>query len=107
MSGRKRSSSFAITLTHVDFDKTCFGSWCVNGGLSKRICVAEEVHHPPLDPISAELMQEVPEKHHHIYVEFEEKYFLPEVRDLIIEFLCGDDSRSINVQVRSYSNILL
>lgn len=99
MSGRQRSSSFAITLTHVDFDKTCFGLWCVNGGLSKRICVAEEDHHPPLDPITGELMNEPVDKHHHIYVEFEEKYFLPEVRDVVVEFLCGEEHRSINVQV--------
>lgn len=99
MNGRKRSSSFAITLNHVDFDKTCFGSWCVNGDLVKRLVVAQESHHSALNPESGELMNEDAGKHQHIFVEFKEKYFLTEVHSIVYEFLGGEEDRSINVQV--------
>lgn len=99
MSGRQRSHSFAITFNHVEWSKTCFGQWCVDAGLVKRICVAEEKYHPALDPDSGELMNEPTDRHHHVFVEFIDKYFLPEVRDLCIQFLCEEEDRSVNVQV--------
>lgn len=99
MSGRQRSSSFSITFNHVEWSKSCFGSWLVNGDLIKRCCISEEAYHPPLDSEAGELMNEPNGRHHHAFVEFKDKYFLPEVRAIIIEFLCGEEDWSLNIEV--------
>lgn len=100
MSGRKRSHVFAITFNHVEWDKTCFGEWLIAGDLAVRIAVGEEKHSSQLDPLTGELVDTPVSYHHHCYVEFVDKYFLPEVRELVLEFLGQEDQRSINVQVR-------
>lgn len=99
MSGRKRSRVFAITFNHVEWDKTCFGEWLVNAGLSNRVCIGEEKHSSQLDPLTGEYIDIPASFHHHCYVEFIEPHFLPEVRDVVLEFLGQEDQRSINIQV--------
>lgn len=101
MEGRKRNSCFAITFNHVEWDKTCFGEWLLAGGLAKRIVVAQEDHHSALDPLSGELMNDEPGRHQHSFVEFSERYFLREIRDIILEFLCGEE-RSFDIQVTMF-----
>ena len=98
MSGRKRSSCFAITLNHVEFDKTCLGVYWSSAGLIRRFAAGEEAYHPPLNPITGDVEDDIGGRHQHIFVEFVEKYFLLEVRDMVIEFLGGDEERSIDVQ---------
>lgn len=105
MAGRKRSSAFAITLNHVEWDKTCFGEFMLAGDLVRRICVAEEKHHPPLDPLSGELLDNCVSKHHHVFVEFVEKYFLPEVREMVVQFLC-EEEHSFDIQVSAVQLLL-
>lgn len=105
MDGRKRSSSFAITFNHVEWDKTCFGEWLLAGELAKRICICEESHHPPLDPLTGLLPDGEAGRHHHVFVEFIDKYFLTEVRDICIRFLGDEEDRSINIQVNIFLTI--
>jgi len=97
MDSRKRSSCFAITLNHVDFDKSCLGEYWSAAGLFRRFACGEEDYHPPLD-INGELSMGDHGKHHHIFVEFIDKYFLSDVREMVIEFYGGDGDRSIDIQ---------
>lgn len=97
MSGRKRSSCFAVTINHVEWGKDCLAEYLLAGDCVRRLAIGCEPHHPPLDCMTGE----VPESngfHHHIFVEFKEKYFLEEVRRIFEEFL-GGEPWSFDVQV--------
>lgn len=98
MSGRKRSHCFAITINHVQWSKSCLFEFLMASGEIKRLGIGEEKHHPPIDPETG-LAPEEDGRHHHIFVEFSEKYFLTEVRAIFEEFL-GHEPWSFDVQVR-------
>jgi len=97
MAGRKRSSCFIVTINHVEWTKDCVGEFfCATGDIA-RLAVGEEPHNPPLDSNTGE----APEPdgfHHHIFIEFKTKYYLPEVREMFEEFL-GHEPVSIDIQV--------
>lgn len=97
MAGRKRSHCFAITLNHVDYDKTCLGEYWRCGDLIDRFACGEEHYNPPLDPLTGEA-DDVVGRHHHIFVEFVDGYFLDEVRDMVVEFYGGDNGVSVDIQ---------
>lgn len=101
MSGRKRSHCFAITFNHVEWTKDCFGEFLRADNLVKRLAIGEEVHHGPLDPLTGQPDDTNHGIHHHVFVEFEDKYFLTEVHDVVQLFLGQEDERisSFDVQV--------
>lgn len=85
---RKRSHNFAITLNHVEWDKSCFGEFMIAGGNVKRLAVGEEQYHPPLDWSSGEAVEvSGGGVHHHIFVEFIDGFYLSDVREMVVEFL--------------------
>lgn len=99
MLGRKRSHNFAITINHVTWSKSCLGEYMVASETCKRLAIGEEQHHPIIDcdsglPITSDLSGH----HHHIFVELLDSYFLSEVRDIIVDFLGGEEY-SIDIQV--------
>lgn len=105
MAGRKRGHNFAITINHVEWSKLCFGEYFVASGIVKRLAVGEEKHHPEINCETGEVIEDgVTAVHHHIFVEFNEGFFLPEVRDLIVLFLGGEE-HSFDIQVRRYLDI--
>lgn len=97
MAGRKRSSCFIVTINHVEWGKDCLAEFLLATDDIKRLAIGEEPHNPPLDCITGE-PSSVVGKHHHVFVEFIEKYFLPEVRSMFEEFLGGEE-HSIDIQV--------
>lgn len=100
MSGRKRGHNFAITINNVEWSKTCFAEYFIASDIVKRLAVGEEKHHPSVDCDTGEVIDDgVVGRHHHIFVEFVEGFFLPEVRDLIVLFLGGEE-HSFDIQVR-------
>lgn len=98
MSGRKRSSCFAVTINHVEWGKDALGVFLEATEDIKRLAIGQEIHHPPLDCITGEVVNDNGGFHHHIFVEFKEKYFLSEVRNIFEEFL-GGEPHSIDIQV--------
>ena len=89
MAGRIRSKCFAITLNHVEWDKTCFIDFLMSDDLIEAGACGQEPHHPPLDPHTGEPVLEDPKFHQHIFIRFFNRYFLTEIRTMIEEFLCG------------------
>lgn len=98
MAGRKRSSCFAVTINHVEWGKDALGIFLEATGDIRRLAIGEEAHHPPLDCITGEVVSDNGGFHHHVFVEFKEKYFLSEVRSIFEEFL-GGEPHSIDIQV--------
>jgi len=98
MSGRKRSSAFSITINHVEWSKSCLSEFLMASDDIRRLVISEETHHPPAD-CDTGIVPETTERHHHVFVEFKEKYFLDEVRAIFEEFL-GQEPWSFDVQVR-------
>lgn len=105
MAGRNRSHCFSVTINHVEWTKDCLAEFLTASGDIKRLAIGEEVHHPPLDCVTGELVPGDHGFHHHIFVEFKERYFLTEVRAIFEEFL-GQEPWSFDVQV-SYTIFLI
>jgi hypothetical protein len=97
MAGRKRSRSFAITFNHINWSKTAFGDYLTAANIIKSYCCAEESHHPALDPETGKIMNVQTSKHHHIYLETQEKYFLTEIKD-IVDLFIGNEPLSYDIQ---------
>lgn len=99
MSGRKRSHNFAITINHVQWSKSCLGEYMVASETCKRLAIGEEPHHINIDcDTGLPVDTDPPGVHHHIFVELLDSYFLPEVRDIFVDFLGGEEY-SLNIQV--------
>lgn len=88
MSGRKRSCNFAITINNISWSKRdLFDYWSIDLKIKRFACGAES-YHKPLDCDT-------------------DKYFLSEVRDLLMVFI-GDEGHSVDVQCcRSVRNWLI
>lgn len=96
---RKTSHNFAITMNHVSWSKTCFGEFFVASCLVRRLAVGEEEYHPPLDFETGDVVDCGPQGvHHHAFIEFIDGYSLSSVRDMVEEFI-GGEQLSIDIQV--------
>jgi hypothetical protein len=73
-----------LTINCIEMNKVEIGEWLLNEELITDICVAEEQHHPQLDPITGEPSDEEVKLHHHVYMKFSEKVKLDYVRDIIL-----------------------
>ncbi|CAF3893028.1 unnamed protein product, partial [Rotaria sp. Silwood1] len=70
---------------------TCLAEFWTADNLVNRLAIGEEAYHPPLNCDTGEIEELVdPGHHHHIFVDFVDKYFLDEVREVLMVFLGGE-----------------
>lgn len=90
----KRSSSFAITIQNVLWNKSVFGDWLRIDDFSCMVCVAEEKYNPPLDADTGDAVGEGG-RHHHAYIQTSEKWLLTEIRERLEVFTGGENGLDI------------
>jgi hypothetical protein len=87
MTRQRRSACFAITMTHVLWDKKCFIDFLMADNLIDQGACGEESHVPPLDALSGQPILGPYSIHHHIFIRCVDKQLLVDVRDWIIQFM--------------------
>jgi hypothetical protein len=66
--------------------------------LVKSYACGEETYHLPLDPITGLPNNQTIVHRHHVFLETTEKFYLTELREMIMEFLGQDETKSFDVQ---------